>query len=147
MRKLCCTDYRSCHFCKQPCKRDLGHAHTAALRQFGCPLNDHIVLPCCRIIFEPCIIVFLKSLGCFSRMFGKPSSCQRAVRCHCNIILCAQLCHFPLFLPEDQIIMTLNGHKLCKPFFFCQSVGFCQLIGKTVGDADVADFPCPDHPV
>ena len=73
-------------------------------------------------------------------MFGKPSSCQSAVRRHSNIIFCTKLSHLSFFLTEDQIIMALNGYKLLEAFLFCQCVCLCKLIGKTVGNSDIAGF-------
>ena len=80
-------------------------------------------------------------------MPGKPPAGQRTVRCHRNIIFRAQPGHFPLFLPEDQIIVPLNGDKFGKSFSLCQCVGFGKLIGKTVGNADVTNLSLLHHTV
>lgn len=40
-----------------------------------------------------------------------PAFGQRTVRCHGDIVLPAELCHFPFF-PENQIVVPLHGYKL-----------------------------------
>ena len=41
--------------------------------------------------------------------------------------------------------MSLYGHKFRKSFFFCQSVRLGELVGITVGDADVSRLACLHH--
>ena len=73
-------------------------------------------------------------------MFRKASAGQSTVRRHGNVVLSAEFCHFPLLLPENQIVMSLNRDKPGKSFFFGKCVCLSQLIGKTVGNTNVPNL-------
>ena len=144
---LGCADHRGCDLCQKPCQRNLRHGNIMFLCQFRHTADDHIVLRCSGVIFQFRVAVLLETLRCFSGMSGKTAAGQRTVRRHGDVVLCAQFCHLSFLLPEDQIIMALNRHEFCESFFFRQCIGFCQLVGKAVGNTDISRFSGLDDPV
>ena len=80
-------------------------------------------------------------------MPGQAAARQRAVGRHGDMILRAELCHLPLLLPEDQVIVALDGDKFREAFLFRQSVCLRELIRKAVGNADIPGLSGLYHPV
>ena len=134
------TYYRCSYLRQKPGQRNLCHRHAPLIGQLSHPVNDHLVLTGSIIVFQFCIAVLFKSLGSFPRVFGKTSSCQSAVRRHSNIVFCTELCHLPLFLAENQVIMPLYRNKLLETFLFRQRICLGKLVGKAVGNSDITGF-------
>ena len=131
---------RGCHLGQQPRQRNLCHGNVSLFRQLRHPVNDALILLRCGVILEFGVAILLQALGGLAGVLGKPAACQGTVRCHGDVVLGAKFCHLPFFLPEDQVIVALDGDELRKSFFLCQGIGLGQLIGKAVGDADIADL-------
>ena len=71
-------------------------------------------------------------------MLCEAAAGQGAVRRHGDVVFRAEFGHFPLFFAENQIVMALDRDELREPFPLCERVCFGELVGKAVGDADIA---------
>ena len=58
--------------------------------------------------------ILLQAGGGFARPFGEAATCQRTVRRERNAIFPAEGYHFPLLLPEDEVIMPLYRDEFAK---------------------------------
>ena len=139
--------HRGSDFCQEPGKGDFGHGHPAFFRDLSDPVDDHLVLSGGITVFELSVAVLGQTLGSLSSVFGEAPACQSAVGSHGDILLLTERHHLPLLLTEDQVVVPLHGNEFCKAFFFCQCIGFGELPGKAVGDADIAGLSGFHHPV
>ena len=62
MRLFRCANNGRCHFCQQPCQRNLSHRNTFFFCKLRHTFNDFSICIGCRIIFQTCISIFLQTL-------------------------------------------------------------------------------------
>ena len=135
--QLCRTHHRGGDLCQQPRQRDFRHGNAGAVGQLSDSRKDGRVLIPGRPVFQPCVTVLAQAFGGLPRPLGQPPAGQRAVRRHRNVLLPAERHHLPLFLPENQVVMALNGDKPGKALPLGQRIGLAELPRKAVGDSDI----------
>ena len=135
------------YFGKQPCQRNLGHGDAPLLGQLCHAADDDRVLFRSGVVFELGITVLFQAFGGFTGMFGEPPACQGAVGRHGDVVFMTELRHLPFLLPENQVVVPLDGNEFGKAFLFSQGVGLGQLVGEAVGNADIPDLARLHHPV